>query len=564
MKEQKTINDVNATMQGIKSELSIADNPIILKNENSLKTMKIIFAVVVTILLIIIIALSILLAVFVNKYNDEKDKKIILSTSEPSSLINFETSSIISDTVSSSLSDSISLSTTITITLIDDISLEEAENFLDSEIIQENHNLLNKSNNVLSETLESFNVTLNNFKSINQNINYTIPEFLDNDSDSTLKTVKSDINLYNSKYQELAENANDLTEIVSKSTQNLSIPMNNMKQEINLMIEDFENKTKSFSLPLLLEKNGIINLTENNSLRRLDLKEKIENYKNEVEKMNNLYNNFFKFINQATEVLSDNMKLIPDSVKDINDNLEKSLFEYDSLLKNFNKNDTSKQNHENLLSIKNSFLNIKEYMNNKKELVEERINILEDLYKNNTFDLDNFKIESDNITNNINDISDSIINEINEERENKGLSSIKIVKPTAASTIIADSIIKSIYSYFRILIDIEIIKQNKIISIIILINVEERTSLDLLFIMDITGSMGPYVEQAKSNLINIINKIIDDCPGIDINLGFIGYRDEEEELTGDVIDIPFTKNHNQLKNEIQNVSAEGGGIGLRM
>ena len=68
---------------------------------------------------------------------------------------------------------------------------------------------------------------------------------------------------------------------------------------------------------------------------------------------------------------------------------------------------------------------------------------------------------------------------------------------------------------------------------------EISTSLDLLFIMDITGSMKPYLEEAKKNIITIINDIIKECPGININLGFIGYRDYYEEY----IDIDFTQNY---------------------
>ena len=70
-------------------------------------------------------------------------------------------------------------------------------------------------------------------------------------------------------------------------------------------------------------------------------------------------------------------------------------------------------------------------------------------------------------------------------------------------------------------------------------NVEIFTSLDLLFIMDITGSMTNYLEEAKNNILSIINSIIEKCPGIDINLGFIGYRDYYENF----IDIDFTQDH---------------------
>ena len=56
-----------------------------------------------------------------------------------------------------------------------------------------------------------------------------------------------------------------------------------------------------------------------------------------------------------------------------------------------------------------------------------------------------------------------------------------------------------------------------------------------------------------------MNKIIDQIPGIDINLGFIGYRDIPEEGGGEYIDIDFTQNHNHLREQINNVYADLGG-----
>ena len=236
----------------------------------------------------------------------------------------------------------------------------------------------------------------------------------------------------------------------------------------------------------------------------------------------------------------------------VNENLEKSIIDYESLLGNFKKENNNKENHDNLLLIKQSFLDIKDNMSAKKDEIEDRINFLEELHKNNTFDIDAFQKETRNIRENINNISNSIISDINEERKKNGVAPIVIpTQKPSSSSIIADSIIKSINRSFRILINIEIIKQNKVTAIIIIINVVEvRTSLDLLFVMDITGSMSPYVNQAKQNIIDIINRIVNDCPGIDINLGFIGYRDEEEEKIGAVVDIEFTKNHIELKNKI--------------
>ena len=428
---------------------------------------------------------------------------------------------------------------------------------MNSKKIEENHKLLNESSGSVSESLNLLNETTSGLNPINTNVSYTIPDFLDNATDSTSKIVKSDINLYNSKYEELEEKAIDLTESISESMKDLSTPLDNIKEGVNEMIEEFENDTISFSLPL-----SLINITENiDKRRRLALSKKVEEYKEEVDKLNYQYYIFFIYIKQITEIISQNMIEIPSSVKEINENLEKSIIDYESLLGKFKKENNNKENHDNLLLIKQSFLDIKDNMSAKKDKIEDRINFLEELHKNNTFDIDAFQKETRNIRENINNISNSIISEINEERKKNGVAPIVIpMQKPSASSIIADSIIKSINRSFRILIDIEIIKQNKVTAIIIIINVVEvRTSLDLLFVMDITGSMGPYVNQAKQNIIDIINRIVNDCPGIDINLGFIGYRDEAEEKTGAVVDIEFTKNHTELKNKINSVIATGGG-----
>ena len=118
------------------------------------------------------------------------------------------------------------------------------------------------------------------------------------------------------------------------------------------------------------------------------------------------------------------------------------------------------------------------------------------------------------------------------------------------------STLNSIFKVNEITIKIQYATKNGLDGIenTILI-IEMKTSLDLLFVIDITGSMGPYLNEVKIKLIDIINRIIDQSPGIDINIGFIGYRDKGEKYT----DIDFTKNINDLKTQINNEYAVGGG-----
>ena len=583
MNNQTSFNDQNITNQPIGSEYSEQNPSNEIKKENS-KTPKcstIKKLIIIAGSAFLIAAVCIVLVLVLKDKNkktsskeqipssDGKNSSIPVSSSSTSdsSSSNPPSSSSTSDSPSSNPSSSTSDSTSASPSSStpssssslseSSISYDEAQNIMDSKKIEENHKLLNESSESVSESLNILNETTNSLNPINANVSFSIPDFLGNANDSSSQIVKNDINLYNSKYGELEEKANDLTETVSESMKGLSTPLDNIKEGVNEMIEEFENETISFSLPL-----SLINMTENSDKRRrLALSKKVEEYKEEIDKLNYQYYIFFVYIKQVTEIISQNMIEIPISVKEINENLEKSIIDYENLLGNFKKENDNKENHDNLLSIKQSFLDIKNIMNGKKDEIEERINFLEELHKNNTFDIDGFQKEIRNIREKINNISDSIISDINEDRKKSGAAPIIMPTPKPiASSIIADSIIKSINKSFRILIDIEIIKQNKIISIIIIINVVEvRTSLDLLFIMDITGSMTSYIEEAKKNIIDIINRIVKDCPGIDINLGFIGYRDIEEEVIGDVVDIEFTKNHTELKDKISNVIADGGG-----
>eukprot|EP00604_Paraphysomonas_vestita_P001544 CAMPEP_0174818478 /NCGR_PEP_ID=MMETSP1107-20130205/1146_1 /TAXON_ID=36770 /ORGANISM="Paraphysomonas vestita, Strain GFlagA" /LENGTH=695 /DNA_ID=CAMNT_0016030341 /DNA_START=885 /DNA_END=2972 /DNA_ORIENTATION=- len=54
---------------------------------------------------------------------------------------------------------------------------------------------------------------------------------------------------------------------------------------------------------------------------------------------------------------------------------------------------------------------------------------------------------------------------------------------------------------------------------------KSNVTLDLLLVMDLTGSMGAWMEQAKTHLTNIVNSLKDETGIGEIRIGFIGYRD---------------------------------------
>ena len=87
------------------------------------------------------------------------------------------------------------------------------------------------------------------------------------------------------------------------------------------------------------------------------------------------------------------------------------------------------------------------------------------------------------------------------------------------------------------------------------------TTLDIMFIMDITGSMGMWLKEAKENVTNIIDEIFENNPGSQIRVSFVGYRDftEMNELQGHYVSLDFTKDINDVKKFISSIDCFGGG-----
>ena len=86
------------------------------------------------------------------------------------------------------------------------------------------------------------------------------------------------------------------------------------------------------------------------------------------------------------------------------------------------------------------------------------------------------------------------------------------------------------------------------------------TNLDIMFIMDLTGSMGIWLNEAKKNVKRIMEEIIDNNPGSKIRMSFIGYRDfidPNEERKYD--NQQFTDNISEFNNFLSKLDCSGGG-----
>lgn len=81
--------------------------------------------------------------------------------------------------------------------------------------------------------------------------------------------------------------------------------------------------------------------------------------------------------------------------------------------------------------------------------------------------------------------------------------------------------------------------------------------LDILFVVDATGSMGDEITYLKTELLDVINRSGSQLPGIQLNMGSVFYRDNGDEYV--TRPFNFTTASAQLINFINDQQAGGGG-----
>ena len=86
------------------------------------------------------------------------------------------------------------------------------------------------------------------------------------------------------------------------------------------------------------------------------------------------------------------------------------------------------------------------------------------------------------------------------------------------------------------------------------------TNLDIMFIMDLTGSMGTWLNEAKKSVKNITEEILDNNPGSKIRISFIGYRDFMDAKQKRIYHSKeFTEDINDFNKFLSRLDCYGGG-----
>jgi hypothetical protein len=81
-------------------------------------------------------------------------------------------------------------------------------------------------------------------------------------------------------------------------------------------------------------------------------------------------------------------------------------------------------------------------------------------------------------------------------------------------------------------------------------------SIDLVIVMDVTGSMGTWIAAAKDTAIKIAEETRANFPDVSFRLGYIGYRDYGDKER--FVHAPLTPDIASVRAVVAGVSADGG------
>src|SRR5262247_1596460 len=90
-------------------------------------------------------------------------------------------------------------------------------------------------------------------------------------------------------------------------------------------------------------------------------------------------------------------------------------------------------------------------------------------------------------------------------------------------------------------------------------NPSERKTLEMVFALDTTGSMGGLIEGAKQRIWGIVNEVMQSESRPNVRIGLVAYRDRGDRYVTEV--FPMTDNLDAVYTTLMDYRAEGGGDG---
>jgi myosin protein heavy chain len=371
--------------------------------------------------------------------------------------------------------------------------------------------------------------------------------------------------MYKKLYEKNSTTVNKVIDEIKASLKNLYNPIKSLRDDIKNYSNNFENSINQLSIPLKNGKKGLNDINykkypkDKQNLFLKDKNEVIKEIDNFLKEANDFYKDY-ENLNKATcedinKFVERFYKLVI-SAKELITYMRKLRKAFEKASKNINDLKNSKKIEEALKTIRepidefyNKNKNIEDLLNSIKNIKIERINEMVEISNKIKNKIDKLEASSKTISEKITKIR------VKYEEPEESLSEIKIMPAEVIDCQKPSNQIEEQGKEIAKTADqgVKDIKED-------IDKVKAHSRFDLLFIMDITNGMTAYLAQLKRDLLKMISTIQEKCLGIEIYLGFIGYRDLNDlDLGENYIDLDFTNDYESIKKSIDAVQAGGGG-----
>ena len=388
-------------------------------------------------------------------------------------------------------------------------------------------------------------------------INFVVPETLKNPK---YDTIKKDILFYKNAYESEVTNVNKIIEATNKLNKDLENPLKGIKEELRRHCNEFKNNLNNIIIPHKGINAGIDSI-KNNQIKE-DIKNEFEKDKSALNKSMDLYNEkaieFFKDYDTMNKDLISSIQEFLNSfiqLKSNVDELKKEIIGGFDIFENIGPELEDLEDKEKVRKLTEHLLiplnKITELIGKSQSQLKTEINVLDksDLTKVMMEICTDLKNKSKNISEKINIIRTKI------NLENLDIPPLELKEPEVKKINDGlDNMIKDLENTK---------KENQILQAELLKRTEDfinQSRLDILFIVDCTNSVNPYLETIKNNFTKMIDKIQEECKMATIYIGFIGYKDIcDLNLGENYLDIKLTTKLNVIAEEIKNLKSRGGG-----
>ena len=459
---------------------------------------------------------------------------------------------------------------------LDSLNSEDFQNVISATSVSENFETLNEIIEPLKDLENELqNPSLKINKEVRRKIQVIIPKNKLNDEDSNL--IK-DIKIFQKGYENNSIKINSTIDNIKNSFKNLSKSVSELIKLIENIKKRYYEQAKQLMSPITDKFNELKNFDKKKfDKKKLDtfesknkkLEEKIKAYDQKLVNIIKELKSVFQSINSNIQGYLDLLNNLNNPINEMIDKIENIFNQFEERTKKFIDiiyNNPSKKfeaikifqdikllNEQIIDSLKKNEVDMQnkdKLLKQKKEECSNDFNKIITKEKETNKKIQDIQKETKSIISEINDLlkfcSLPLINTKIEDFKGLEIDKVKNNVLEGTSNLIKEN--------EKIVVDFSKLKQH--------INEEndkmnQAITIDLAFVMDITGSMATYLDFAKDKVLDIIESIKKETSAT-VKLGFIGYRDYHDSKDEYLIYPELTKESELVKKFISNAKAGGG------